>query len=245
MTTEQRPAQAGSATATNSKTQESSTAASSTASSPTASSSPAASPTADSKDTAGKIRRVVTGHDANGEAIVMSDDVAPVVFTAEKRPGYASTEIWRTLATPAPITAEMEDPTPGARRQLPTSRGSVIRINTLAPESEAVRSLSPDEAQNVFASLGNSTASTFAKNGRHPMMHRTETIDYAIVLSGEITMLLDDSEVVMKAGDVLVQCGTNHAWSNRGTVPCQIAFILLDGEFDAGLKSTLDEFDGA
>ncbi|NYE23390.1 cupin domain-containing protein [Pigmentiphaga litoralis] len=219
MTTEQRPAQASSPTA--------------------------ASPTADSKDTAGKIRRVVTGHDANGKAIVMSDDVAPVVFTAEKRPGYASTEIWRTLATPAPITADMEDPTPGARRQLPTSRGSVIRINTLAPESEAVRSLSPDEAQNVFASLGNSTASTFAKNGRHPMMHRTETIDYAIVLSGEITMLLDDSEVVLKAGDVLVQCGTNHAWSNRGTVPCQIAFILLDGEFDAGLKSALDEFDGA
>ncbi|WP_420224597.1 cupin domain-containing protein [Pigmentiphaga litoralis] len=201
--------------------------------------------TANSKDTAGKIRRVVTGHDAEGKAIVMSDAFAPVVFTAEKRPGYASTEIWRTLATPAPITAEMEDPTPGARRQLPTPRGSVIRINTLAPESDAVRSLSPDEAQNVFASLGNSTASTFAKNGRHPMMHRTQTIDYAIVLSGEITMLLDDSEVVLKAGDVLVQCGTNHAWSNRGTVPCQIAFILLDGEFDPELKSTLDTFDGA
>ena len=201
--------------------------------------------TANSKATAGKIRRVVTGHDAKGKAVVMSDGFAPVVFTAEKRPGYASTEIWRTLATPAPITADMEDPTPGPRRQLPTSRGSVIRINTLAPESDAVRSLSPDEAQNVFASLGNSTASTFAKNGRHPMMHRTQTIDYAIVLSGEITMLLDDSEVVLKAGDVLVQCGTNHAWSNRGTVPCQIAFILLDGEFDPDLKSTLDTFDGA
>lgn len=199
----------------------------------------------DSKDRAGKIRRVVTGHDADGKAVVMSDEFAPTVFTAEKRPGYASTDVWRTLATPAPITANMPDPTPGARRQLPTSRGSVIRINTLAPESDAVRNLSPDEAQNVFASLGNSNASTFAKNGRHPMMHRTETIDYAVVLSGEITMLLDDSEVVLQAGDVLVQCGTNHAWANRGTVPCQILFVLLDGEFDPELKSTLESFDGA
>jgi mannose-6-phosphate isomerase-like protein (cupin superfamily) len=225
MTTEPKPTHAARATIDDSTTRDSTTAA--------------------SKDTAGKIRRVVTGHDADGKAVVTSDGFAPVVFTAEKRPGYASTEIWRTLATPAPITADMDDPTPGPRRQLPTPRGSVIRINTLAPESDAVRSLSPDEAQNVFASLGNSTASTFARNGRHPMMHRTQTIDYAIVLSGEITMLLDDSEVVLKAGDVLVQCGTNHAWSNRGTVPCQIAFILLDGEFDPGLKSALDAFDGA
>ena len=240
MTTEQKPTHAE-----DSVTADGTNASKGNASNIAAASPPVDTTTAASKDTAGKIRRVVTGHDTDGKAVVMSDDFAPVVFTAEKRPGYASTEIWRTLATPAPITADMEDPTPGARRQLPTPRGSVIRINTLAPESDAVRSLSPDEALNVFASLGNSTASTFAKNGRHPMMHRTETIDYAIVLSGEITMLLDDSEVVLKAGDVLVQCGTNHAWSNRGKVPCQIAFILLDGEFDPSLKSTLDEFDGA
>jgi uncharacterized cupin superfamily protein len=66
-------------------------------------------------------------------------------------------------------------------------------------------------------------------------MHRTETIDFAIILSGEITMLLDEGEVLLKAGDVLVQCGTNHAWSNRSSAPCVVAFVLIDGEFDPEL----------
>ena len=66
------------------------------------------------------------------------------------------------------------------------------------------------------------------ENARHPFMHRTESVDYAIILQGEITMLLDESEVHLKAGDVLVQRGTNHAWSNRGTETCYIAFILVD-----------------
>jgi quercetin dioxygenase-like cupin family protein len=73
-------------------------------------------------------------------------------------------------------------------------------------------------------------------------MHRTETIDYAIVLSGEITMLLDDEDVVLKTGDILVQCGTNHAWSNRSNAPAVIAFILIDGEFEPELK---ERFGGA
>ena len=64
----------------------------------------------------------------------------------------------------------------------------------------------------------------------HPAMHRTRTIDYAIVLSGEIDMLMDDSEVHLKAGDILVQQATNHAWVNRGTEPCRIAFVLIDSK---------------
>ena len=79
-------------------------------------------------------------------------------------------------------------------------------------------------------------AATFGKGGRHPLMHRTETIDYAIVLSGEITMVMDETDVHLKAGDVLVQCGTNHAWSNRSNAPCVIAFVLVDGEFQPELK---------
>ena len=68
------------------------------------------------------------------------------------------------------------------------------------------------------------------------MMHRTESIDYALILSGEITMLLDDDEVLLKTGDVVVQCGTNHAWSNRSNAPCIVAFILIDGRFDPQLE---------
>ena len=67
-------------------------------------------------------------------------------------------------------------------------------------------------------------------------MHRTETIDYAIVLSGEITMVLDDRDVEQKAGDIVIQCGTNHAWSNRSNAPCVVAFILIDGAFEPELK---------
>ena len=66
-------------------------------------------------------------------------------------------------------------------------------------------------------------------------MHRTETIDYAIVMSGEIVMLLDEGEVVLRAGDILVQCGTNHAWVNRSNAPAVIVFVLIDGEFEEGL----------
>ena len=72
------------------------------------------------------------------------------------------------------------------------------------------------------------------------MMHRTESIDYALILSGEITMLLDDEEVLLKAGDVVVQCGTNHAWSNRSNAPCLVAFILIDGRFEPHLESKFE-----
>jgi uncharacterized cupin superfamily protein len=70
-------------------------------------------------------------------------------------------------------------------------------------------------------------------------MHRTETVDYAIILEGEMHLVLDDSEVLCRAGDVVIQCGTNHAWSNRSGRPCKVAFILIDGKFDADLAQQL------
>ena len=63
---------------------------------------------------------------------------------------------------------------------------------------------------------------------RHANTHRTRTVDYAVVLDGEIDMLLDDDDVHLRAGDVIVQQGTNHAWVNRGDRPCKIAFVLID-----------------
>ena len=186
------------------------------------------------------VRRVVTGHDADGKAIVLSDGPAPFAITNPQRPGYVSTDVWRTSATPAPIAARPGEPTLGPRRQMPEKNGTVIRVNRVMPETEDIRSLTPDDSKRIFAALGNEPASTFAKNGRHPLMHRTETIDYAVVLSGEIYCVLDDSEVLLKAGDILVQCGTNHAWSNRSNAPCDILFVLIDGEFDASLAKSLE-----
>ena len=182
----------------------------------------------------GYVRRVVTGHDSDGRAIVLSDGAAPFVHTSDLRPGYASTDVWRTYDTPARIAPVEAEPTLGPRRQLPTKRGTVIRINTLAPD--ATQKFDASNVKELFAGIGNAAASTFEQNARHPMMHRTETIDYAIVLEGEITLLLDDSEVVLGPGDVLVQRGTNHAWSNRGTIPAKIAFILIDGAYEEDLQ---------
>jgi len=185
------------------------------------------------------VRRVVTGHDAQGRAVVVSDGPAPFVHVNALDPDWYSTDIWRTNATPATITAAAEEPTLGPRRQMPERNGTVLRINHYPPEAEAVRRMSVAESRKAFAALGNEAASTFGKGGRHPLMHRTETIDYAIVLAGEITMVLDDSEVALKAGDIVVQCGTNHAWSNRSAAPCVIAFVLIDGKFDPALADGL------
>ena len=85
--------------------------------------------------------------------------------------------------------------------------------------------------------MGNEGASTFSQNKRHPFMHRTETVDYAVVLEGEIVMLLDDDEVKLKAGDVVIQRGTNHAWSNRSDKPVKMLYVLVDGAFDPELKA--------
>ncbi|MFL5087521.1 MAG: cupin domain-containing protein [Xanthobacteraceae bacterium] len=185
------------------------------------------------------VRRVVTGHDAQGRAVVVFDGPAPFVHVNALDPDWYSTDIWRTNATPATILAAAEEPTLGRRRQMPERNGTVLRINHYPPEAEAVRRMSVAESRKAFAALGNEAASTFGQGGRHPLMHRTETIDYAIVLAGEITMVLDDSEVALKAGDIVVQCGTNHAWSNRSAAPCVIAFVLIDGKFDPALADRL------
>lgn len=185
------------------------------------------------------IRRVVTGHDARGKAVVISDGPSPFVHVNPRDPDNTSTDLWRTGETPAPIAAHPAEPTLGPRRQLPQKRGTVVRINQVPPESEDTRAMTPEDSRRAFGALGNEKAALWGKGGRHPLMHRTETIDYAIILEGEITMVLDDEDVLLKAGDVVVQCGTSHAWSNRSQAPCTIAFVLIDGEFEPALKEKL------
>lgn len=192
----------------------------------------------------GFIRRVVTGHDKNGKAIVISDGLAPAVKTNPLRPGHRSSDIWKTNASPAPITATEPDPTLGPRTIHPAAGGTVIRIAEIAPESDELRNLTPEGARAVFAAMGNEAASTYGRGGRHPMMHRTQTVDYAVLLEGELTLLLDDEDVVLKAGDVVVQRGTNHAWSNRSGKPCRILYVLMDGEFDVELGARFRTGDG-
>jgi mannose-6-phosphate isomerase-like protein (cupin superfamily) len=183
----------------------------------------------------GTIRRVVTGHDKNGKAIVVSDGPCTSVKTHPNREGHKSTDIWKTTAMPVPVAATEADPTLGPRDFVPVN-GTKIRIAEIPPEPASFRTLTPEQAREVFKSGGNESAHT---GGRHPFMHRTESVDYAVVLEGEITMLLDEEDVVLKAGDIVIQRGTNHAWSNRSGKPVRMLYILIDGKFDPALARQL------
>jgi mannose-6-phosphate isomerase-like protein (cupin superfamily) len=188
-----------------------------------------------------RIRRVVTGHDKDGKAIVLSDGYATSVKTVPQWPGLISTDIWKTNASPVALAKDEADPTLGPRSLHPAPNGTTFRISIVPPESDAVRNLDPAQAQALFKGVGNANASTLGRGGRHPLMHRTETLDYAVVLEGEITMLLDDSEVNLKAGDVVIQRGTNHAWSNRSGKPVRMLYVLIDAKLDPKLAAALGD----
>ena len=168
-------------------------------------------------------RRVVTGHDANGVATVIRDSTAECILQRPNRPGVTLTNLWMNEKTPACMDRQ-DDPVDGPLILQPPANGSVFRIVQFDPEN-------PDElakldGKSAFAEMG--AASNIVENARHPFMHRTDSLDYTVVLSGEIYMMMDEEEYLLKAGDTVVQQGTNHAWSNRGSEPCLIAFILVD-----------------
>ena len=178
-----------------------------------------------------QIRRVVIGHSASGKAVVLSDGPVPTVHSNPIRPGQLSFEVWKTHAMPVPIDTAEPEPTAGARSLQPPPHGTLFRISVVPPESEETRKLTPEQARELFRKSGAGEASTFGSGGRHPMMHRTETVDYAIVLEGEITLLLDEGDVKLTAGDVVIQRGTSHAWSNRSGKNVKMLYVLIDGEF--------------
>ena len=142
-----------------------------------------------------QVRRVVTGHDVNGRAVVKIDEVSKNLTSG--RPRQMACVVWTTESFPVDNTGDDD----AGLRQVGTTlnNGTVFRVVEFAP-------------------------------GVAPRIHRTDSIDYALVMSGEIDMELDDSVVHLKAGDVLVQRGTIHNWVNRGTEPCVIAFVLIDAK---------------
>ncbi len=170
------------------------------------------------------VRRVVTGHDENGTAVVILDGDAPNVRVRQH--GTGSTQLWRTFSTPAD-NAGSKDVVTGDIPLKPPVDGSVFRVVEFAPESAIPRS---ENAGTLASALGAHEPEGAAL--RHPGSHRTDSVDYAIVISGEIDLWLDDEkdDVHVKAGDVVIQRGTNHAWVNNGTEPCRIAFVLIDAD---------------
>jgi quercetin dioxygenase-like cupin family protein len=150
-----------------------------------------------------QVRRVITGHDANGKAKVLIDEVSKNVSSG--RPGATACNIWTTEGFPANNDGDVDASLRKVATTLPN--GTIFRIIEFAP-------------------------------GLAARNHRTDSIDYIVIMSGEIDMELDDSLVHLKAGDVMVQRGTIHNWINRGTAPCVLAVILIDAKsVEAGGKT--------
>ncbi len=189
------------------------------------------------------VRRVVTGHDKSGKAIVMSDGAPPHVTRPEHQPGLAFHELWTTHPTPSLVSFDQPEPTDFHRDTHPPKGGTVVRIVDIPPEGPNGPDFDKETARKLFEKVGLAENAELTIPGRHPLMHRTESIDYGIVLEGQIVLLLDDSEVLLEPGDLVVQRGTIHAWTNRTDKITRILFILTDGTFDPELERAFEAHD--
>ncbi len=168
-------------------------------------------------------RRVIADHDANGKAVITQDGPTPNVKVRSVG-NLTSTLVWVTQAAPAALDSQ-EDPSIKDVVVAPPAGGSILRIVDFPPAKDS----GPVDNAAMLKEMGLS-ADAGAAPPRHASMHRTKSIDYAIVMEGEIDMLLDDSEVHLKAGDILIQKATNHAWVNNSDANCRVIFVLIDAQ---------------
>lgn len=181
--------------------------------------------------------RVVTGHAADGQAVVAMSGQTPNTFALKAVPGTVFYEVWNSQSSPA-LLDNADDPTSKPLQLSPGLLGSVIRVVDIPPDS-VQNNVSDAQAAATFAEIGQVHAGTGNKGSKHKLMHRTETLDYGIVTEGEVWLVLDDQEVHLKRGDIVVQRGTNHAWSNRTEAMSRMVFILLDGRYTPDLAALI------
>jgi hypothetical protein len=171
------------------------------------------------------MRRVITGHNAQGKSVILSDAPSPHVLELAAMPGLALINLWVTDRSPASNAG----PADAAAQPVvlePPPRGTIFRVVDFPPDQGMAGKVDREKA---FAAMGAGHAMDQSA-ARHPGMHKTNTVDYALVLYGEIWAVMDEGETLLRAGDCLIQRGTNHAWSNRTGTPCRVAFILVNAE---------------
>jgi mannose-6-phosphate isomerase-like protein (cupin superfamily) len=172
------------------------------------------------------VRRIVVVDEGDHSRII-SDGPSVDVHTDPARPGFFSVRIWVTDHTPVRLK-NVRESTHLPHALEPPPAGSVCRIVTFPPDESYGSKVGAREVQAFFAAMGSPTASTYCTEAPNPYMQKTRTLDLCLVLDGEITLLLDKEEVHLKAGDTVVQRGTNHAWSNRSNRACTIAISSHD-----------------
>ncbi len=169
------------------------------------------------------VRRVITGHRSDGRSAVLADGAAANV--KQRAAGNASTLLWVTEESPADVSGAADR----AAREIgvpPPRRGSIFRIAEFPPDTGGeVR-----DNETVLRDFGIGGDVARGHPPRHPAIHRTRSLDYVVVLEGEIDLLLDEGEVRLAAGDVVIQRGTNHAWINRGKAVCRLGMVFIDAE---------------
>jgi hypothetical protein len=173
------------------------------------------------------LRRIVTVDDSKGKSWALSDDYVKDVLFDPARPGFSSARVWITDATPA--RGCVIEPTESIPQSLePPPCGSVFRVMTIPPDVDWVRNCTRENVHAWFAAAGSPAASRYGADAPHPYMQRTATLDLCVVLEGEVTLVLDTEKVSLAAGDVVVQRGTSHAWSNHSDKPAVIAVSSHD-----------------
>ena len=169
-----------------------------------------------------KIRRYVTGHKPDGTSIVMFDDHAPNATELKGWPGLGVTELWVTNESPIDNKGA-EDRSLRPMRHDPTRHGTIFRVVEIPPEGSV-----EIDSSSAFAELGSTNVPQADDAKKHPSMHKTDSIDYLVVISGEMWMVMEEGEVLLKAGDCIVQRGTKHAWKNVSGKPVLLAAVLID-----------------
>lgn len=170
------------------------------------------------------VRRVVIGHDNQGKAVALID--TPGTPTARSPGGNAVLNLWSTREFPIDADSSV-DRAPAQVGVPPAANGTVFRMVDFPPMAGDA-AVSHAEHEKILTGMGIDPATQGYM--RHRNTHRTRSVDYAIVIDGEIDMLMDDATVHLKAGDVLVQQGTNHAWVNNSGKMCRVAFVLIDAK---------------
>ncbi len=171
------------------------------------------------------VRRIVTVDREPGKSSLVADGPAPDVLTDPARPGFASARLWVIESTPAPIVYEtLHLP----RSLTPPERGSLLRVDTIPPDAIWKGKAGAAEAAAYFKAAGTPSA---AVSGPHPYMQKTETLDFCFVLEGEIVLVTETGEAALKRGDMVVQRGTSHAWSNRSAAPAVLAIASHGGAY--------------